>query len=238
MAAPIVVADDDAVGRELVSRVLEKAGHATVTAPDGEQAWELIQAVKPALAVLDWDMPHLTGLDVLRRVKLTVDRTPPYVLLLTSRTEVRDRVRGLTVGRRRLPDQAVRARRARGAGRGRPARRPAPAVARGPRRRARGGPDTRQSPGAVAADLCAVQADPVGRGLARPRRGSWPPDAVCAIQPRACPVLRRGVAAEETVSRLPVPSRFAKGARDRRGRTGTGPGVSGTWCTNSITSCS
>ena len=98
MATPIVVADDDAVGRELVSRVLEKAGHATVTAPDGERAWELIQAVKPALAVLDWDMPHLTGLDVLRRVKLTVDRTPPYVLLLTSRTEVRDRVRGLTVG--------------------------------------------------------------------------------------------------------------------------------------------
>ena len=96
--APIVVADDDAVGRELVSRVLEKAGHPTVTAPDGEQAWELIQSVKPPLAVLDWDMPHLTGLDVLRRVKLTVDRTPPYVLLLTSRTEVRDRVRGLTVG--------------------------------------------------------------------------------------------------------------------------------------------
>ena len=96
--APIVVADDDAVGRELVSRVLEKAGHTTVTAPDGEKAWELIQSVKPPLAVLDWDMPHLTGLDVLRRVKLTVDRTPPYVLLLTSRTEVRDRVRGLTVG--------------------------------------------------------------------------------------------------------------------------------------------
>jgi DNA-binding response OmpR family regulator len=43
-------------------------------------------------------MPHLTGIDVLRRVKLTVDRTPPYVLLLTSRTEVRDRVRGLSVG--------------------------------------------------------------------------------------------------------------------------------------------
>jgi DNA-binding response OmpR family regulator len=96
--APIVVADDDAVGRELVSRVLGKAGHATVTAADGERAWELIQQVKPALAVLDWDMPHLTGLDVLRRVKLTVERTPPYVLLLTSRTEVRDRVRGLTVG--------------------------------------------------------------------------------------------------------------------------------------------
>jgi phosphoserine phosphatase RsbU/P len=98
MSAPIVVADDDAVGRELVSRVLEKAGHPTVTAADGERAWAIIQEVKPALAVLDWDMPHLTGLDVLRRVKLTIDRTPPYVLLLTSRTEVRDRVRGLSVG--------------------------------------------------------------------------------------------------------------------------------------------
>jgi DNA-binding response OmpR family regulator len=98
MFSPIVVADDDAVGRELVSRVLEKAGHPTVTAPDGERAWALIQQAKPPLAVLDWDMPHLTGIDVLRRVKLTVDRTPPYVLLLTSRTEVRDRVRGLSVG--------------------------------------------------------------------------------------------------------------------------------------------
>ena len=98
LSAPIVVADDDAVGRELVSRVLEKAGHPTVTAPDGARAWELIQTVKPPIAVLDWDMPHLTGLDVLRRVKLSVDRTPPYVLLLTSRTEVQDRVRGLSVG--------------------------------------------------------------------------------------------------------------------------------------------
>jgi DNA-binding response OmpR family regulator len=96
--APIVVADDDAVGRELVSRVLEKSGHPTVTAADGARAWELIQAVKPALAVLDWDMPKLTGIDVLRRVKLTVDRTPPYVLLLTARTEVHDRVRGLSIG--------------------------------------------------------------------------------------------------------------------------------------------
>ena len=67
---PIVVADDDAVGRELVSRVPGKAADTTVTAPDGEQAWALIESVKPPLAVLDWDMPHLTGLDVLRRVKL------------------------------------------------------------------------------------------------------------------------------------------------------------------------
>lgn len=96
--APILVADDDAVGLELVARVLRKAGHAVVTACDGERAWEMIQALKPPLAVLDWDMPGLDGLEVLRRVRLRFDRTPPYIILLTSHTQVRDRVRGLTVG--------------------------------------------------------------------------------------------------------------------------------------------
>ncbi len=98
MYAPIVVADDDAVGRELVSRVLEKAGHPTVTASDGERAWELIQQEKPPLVVLDWDMPRMSGIDVLRRVKLSIERAPAYVLLLTSRTDLHDRVHGLSVG--------------------------------------------------------------------------------------------------------------------------------------------
>jgi DNA-binding response OmpR family regulator len=105
MSAPIVIADDDAVGRELVSRVLEKAGHPTVTAPDGERAWELIQQVKPPLAVLDWDMPHLTGLDVLRRVKLTVDRyaavrPAAHVAHRSAGPRARPQRR-----RRRLPDE-------------------------------------------------------------------------------------------------------------------------------------
>ena len=49
----------------------ERPGHAAVTAADGVEAWKLIESLKPPLAVLDWDMPGLTGLDVLRRVKLT-----------------------------------------------------------------------------------------------------------------------------------------------------------------------
>jgi DNA-binding response OmpR family regulator len=97
-SAPILVADDDAVGLELVARVLRKAGHAVVTAPDGERAWEMLQALKPPLAVLDWDMPGLDGLEVLRRARLRFERTPPYIILLTSHSQVRDRVRGLTIG--------------------------------------------------------------------------------------------------------------------------------------------
>ncbi len=95
---PILVADDDAVGLELVSRVLRKSGHHVMATGDGARAWEMIQALKPPLVVLDWDMPSLDGLEVLRRLRLRFERTPPYVIMLTSHTQVKDRVRGLTIG--------------------------------------------------------------------------------------------------------------------------------------------
>ena len=95
---PIVVADDDPVSREVVARCLQAAGHAVAVAQDGLQAWTLIESQAPSLAVLDWDMPGLTGLDVLRRAKGARPDTCPYVLLLTANTEVKDRVHGLREG--------------------------------------------------------------------------------------------------------------------------------------------
>jgi sigma-B regulation protein RsbU (phosphoserine phosphatase) len=95
---PILVADDDAVGLELVTRLLRKDGHDVIASNDGERAWEMIQAFTPQLVVLDWNMPHLDGLEILRRLRLRYDRTPPYVILLTSHSKVKDRVRGLTQG--------------------------------------------------------------------------------------------------------------------------------------------
>jgi DNA-binding response OmpR family regulator len=95
---PILVADDDAVGLELVSRLLRKEGHDVICSNDGQRAWEMIQAVAPSIVVLDWNMPSVDGLEILRRIRLRTDRTPPYVILLTSHTQVKDRVRGLTQG--------------------------------------------------------------------------------------------------------------------------------------------
>ena len=47
------------------------------------------------LALIDQDMPGLDGLEVLRRARLRFERTPPYIILLTSHSQVRDRVRGM-----------------------------------------------------------------------------------------------------------------------------------------------
>jgi sigma-B regulation protein RsbU (phosphoserine phosphatase) len=62
------------------------------------EAWQLIDGLSPAVAVLDWQMPGLTGLEVLRKAKRSRSDGVPYVLLLTGNTEVKDRVRGLREG--------------------------------------------------------------------------------------------------------------------------------------------
>jgi phosphoserine phosphatase RsbU/P len=95
---PIVVADDDPVGRAIVVRSLQAAGHRVEAAANGVEAWKLIDALWPAVAVLDWQMPGLSGLEVLSRAKRSRPEAVPYVLLLTGNTEVKDRVRGLREG--------------------------------------------------------------------------------------------------------------------------------------------
>ena len=96
--SPIVVADDDPVGREIVARSLRSSGHQVEVAADGLEAWKLIEALEPSLAILDWHMPGLSGLDVLRKAKRAKPNAVPYVVLLTANAEIKDRVRGLQEG--------------------------------------------------------------------------------------------------------------------------------------------
>jgi DNA-binding response OmpR family regulator len=95
---PIVVADDDPVGREVVARALRAAGHLVEVAMDGLHAWALIERLSPAVTVLDWSMPGLSGVEVLQRTKRARPDGSVYVVLLTANTEVRDRVYGLQEG--------------------------------------------------------------------------------------------------------------------------------------------
>ena len=65
----IVLADDDPVLRRLLLGVLDHLGHATEVVGDGEAAWRAIEREPPPLAVLDWTMPVMDGLEVCRRVR-------------------------------------------------------------------------------------------------------------------------------------------------------------------------
>ncbi|PLR21805.1 two-component system response regulator CreB [Caulobacter zeae] len=95
MTQPILIVDDEPHIRELLAFALGKAGYATVEAADGEAALEAIAAHKPALVVLDINMPRLNGLDVCRKIRAE-GQLP--VLLLSSRDDEIDRVLGIELG--------------------------------------------------------------------------------------------------------------------------------------------
>ena len=95
----ILIADDDLTSRLVLTGVLRKSGHDVVTAVDGDEAWEAMrQPDAPALAILDWMMPGLAGVEVCRRIRGRPSDQPPYLILLTSRGEKADIVAGLEAG--------------------------------------------------------------------------------------------------------------------------------------------
>ena len=95
MGVVIVVEDERELAR-LIRRELEAAGHRVLLAEDGEEALRLHAEEGSSLLVLDWMLPGLDGLEVLRRVRRAGAPTP--VLMLTARGEEVDRVTGLEVG--------------------------------------------------------------------------------------------------------------------------------------------
>ena len=95
----VLIADDSAVARTLVVKALREDGHDPVTAENGTQAVEIFEAGDPpSLAVLDWEMPGLTGPEVCARIREFQHAVSPYLILLTSRDANEDIVRGLEAG--------------------------------------------------------------------------------------------------------------------------------------------
>jgi phosphoserine phosphatase RsbU/P len=95
----ILIAEDDPVSRMLLETHIRKWGHEAVTRTDGLAAWEVLQEKNPPpLAILDWMMPGLAGVDVCRRARERPDAPPLYIILLTARADRRDMVDGLNAG--------------------------------------------------------------------------------------------------------------------------------------------
>ncbi len=78
---------------------MQKNGYEVVSTSNGLEAWEILQGQNPPrLVILDWMMPHLNGLEVIRRVRATASEPTPYILLLTARDRKSDIILGLETG--------------------------------------------------------------------------------------------------------------------------------------------
>jgi DNA-binding response OmpR family regulator len=92
----VLIAEDDRGLREVLSRGLRENSYAVDAAPDGAVALRFLRSYEYAIAILDWRMPEVSGLEVLRWLRSREVATA--VLMLTARDAHADRVAGLDAG--------------------------------------------------------------------------------------------------------------------------------------------
>lgn len=95
----ILIAEDEPISRRVLQSFLVKWGYDVVVTEDGQQAWDKLRGPDaPHLAVLDWMMPGVDGLQVCRNVR-TIERAQrTYILMLTAKTHKDDIVTALEAG--------------------------------------------------------------------------------------------------------------------------------------------
>jgi diguanylate cyclase (GGDEF)-like protein len=94
----ILIAEDEPISRRLLAKALEKMGHDVVSTPNGSEAWAVLQGEDIRLVIADWEMPEMDGIELVRRVRTETPDRYVYFILLTSRVQRKDIVRGMDAG--------------------------------------------------------------------------------------------------------------------------------------------
>lgn len=94
----VVIADDEPSMRLLVHATIDSDDYYILEAVDGDEAWALIQELKPSLVLLDVQMPGRGGLDILRSIKADPTLKATRVILLTAKAQEADVEAGLIAG--------------------------------------------------------------------------------------------------------------------------------------------
>ena len=96
----ILLAEDITVTRKLVKKILENKGYEVVEARDGQEAWEIFQKEKEKinLALIDWSMPRLNGLQLCKKIKTAEIPGYVYSIFLTGKVDVDNVIEGLEAG--------------------------------------------------------------------------------------------------------------------------------------------
>ncbi|MBU0651898.1 MAG: response regulator [Proteobacteria bacterium] len=94
----ILVADDEKDIVELIAYNLEQEGFAVCKAFDGRKAWEMVNADKPDLVILDLMMPAMPGMEVCRMIRRQAETAAIPIIMLTAKSDPVDKILGLEIG--------------------------------------------------------------------------------------------------------------------------------------------
>lgn len=98
MTIDVLIVDDESAIREMVCFSLEKAGFSVTGAQSAAQALEMIANTPPDIILLDWMMPGMSGVDLVKRLKKEELTAEIPIIMLTARDGEDDKIRGLDVG--------------------------------------------------------------------------------------------------------------------------------------------
>ena len=95
----VLIAEDDRVSRRLLERKLASWGYEVVSCTNGAEAWqELHTRNAPNLAILNWMMPGIDGIDLCREIRKQRRQAYIYIILLTGRDRKKDIIEGIGAG--------------------------------------------------------------------------------------------------------------------------------------------
>lgn len=94
----ILVIDDDPAILLLAQRSLSNQGYDVALANNGEEGVRKAKSLRPAVVLCAWIMPQLNGLDVCQRIKADPNLSTTFIILLTARTDIQDRIEGFDSG--------------------------------------------------------------------------------------------------------------------------------------------
>ncbi|MBT8096519.1 MAG: phosphate regulon transcriptional regulator PhoB [Woeseia sp.] len=96
--AKILIVEDETAIREMIAFHLARAGHEALQAADCRQARQILADERPALALIDWMLPDMTGLELTRQLKRDENFEDLAVIMLTARADEHDKITGLEGG--------------------------------------------------------------------------------------------------------------------------------------------
>lgn len=98
MNSKVLIVDDDANARLILTKILVKAGYEVNEATNGKEALENVKTFLPDVMIVDWMMPELDGEQLAKKIKNDPALKFTHVILLTSKGDTKDQVRGLQAG--------------------------------------------------------------------------------------------------------------------------------------------
>jgi two-component system cell cycle response regulator len=98
-SAPHLIAEDNLESQLLLRRLLTRWGHEVIVTSDGLSAWQLLQrSDAPPMAILDWLMPGMDGIDICRKVRAESEASFIYLVLLTGKVKQQEIIEGIESG--------------------------------------------------------------------------------------------------------------------------------------------